>query len=45
VIGLMGGCRYDQGGLALEPGDLFVAFTDGTAEAMDLAEGIGARIG
>jgi phosphoserine phosphatase RsbU/P len=38
VIWLMEGCRYEQGGIALEPGDLFVAFTDGITEAMDLAE-------
>ena len=38
VIGLIEGCRYTQGSIALEPGDLLVAFTDGITEAMNAAD-------
>ena len=35
VIGLIEGCAYDQGTVTLEPGDVFVAYTDGVSEAMN----------
>lgn len=35
VIGLMPEASYGQGTVVLEPGDLFVAFTDGISEAMN----------
>ncbi len=38
VIGLLEGLSYDEGGVALEPGDVLVAFTDGVPEAQNPAE-------
>jgi phosphoserine phosphatase RsbU/P len=38
AIGMMPDCRYTQGELALDPGDLFVAFTDGISEATNRAD-------
>jgi phosphoserine phosphatase RsbU/P len=38
VIGLMEDCVYQQGSVALEPGDVLVAYTDGISEAMNEAE-------
>lgn len=38
VIGLLEDCRYEQGSIALEPGDVLVAFTDGITEAMNAAD-------
>ncbi len=38
VIGLMDGMEYSQGNVELEPGDLFVAYTDGISEAMNSAD-------
>jgi phosphoserine phosphatase RsbU/P len=38
VIGLMEDMSYSQGKVELEPGDLFVAFTDGISEAMNAAD-------
>jgi sigma-B regulation protein RsbU (phosphoserine phosphatase) len=35
VIGLLTECAYEQGCVALQPGDTLVAFTDGVSEAMD----------
>ena len=35
VIGLIEGCAYEQGQVTLEPGDVFVAYTDGVSEAMN----------
>ncbi|PYQ87979.1 MAG: hypothetical protein DMG03_04405 [Acidobacteria bacterium] len=35
VIGLMEDCRYRQGCVALEAGDVLVAYTDGVSEAMN----------
>jgi len=37
VVGLMERCGYQQGSLALEPGDVLVAYTDGISEAMNPA--------
>lgn len=31
-------CRYAQGCVTLEPGDMLVAFTDGISEAMNAAD-------
>ena len=36
VIGLIEGCVYEQGQVTLEPGDVFVAYTDGVSEAMNV---------
>jgi sigma-B regulation protein RsbU (phosphoserine phosphatase) len=38
VVGLMEGCVYQQGSVTLEPGDLFVAYTDGISEALNRAD-------
>ncbi|MGB7925830.1 MAG: SpoIIE family protein phosphatase [Pyrinomonadaceae bacterium] len=38
VVGLLRDFPYSQGSVRLEPGDLFVAFTDGISEAMNPAE-------
>jgi len=38
VIGLMEGWEYSQGTVELEPGDLFLAYTDGISEAMNAAD-------
>jgi sigma-B regulation protein RsbU (phosphoserine phosphatase) len=38
VVGLLPGVQYEQGAIALEPGDVLVAFTDGISEAMNLAD-------
>ncbi len=35
VIGLMPGCSYEQASVALYPGDVILAYTDGVSEAMD----------
>jgi len=35
VVGLLQGVIYTQGTVALEPGDIFVAFTDGVSEALN----------
>lgn len=38
VIGLLEGLSYEEGGVALESGDVLVAFTDGVPEAKNAAE-------
>ena len=38
VVGLFPNTPYQQGSLALEPGDLFIGFTDGISEAMNIQE-------
>jgi sigma-B regulation protein RsbU (phosphoserine phosphatase) len=38
VIGLMEDCRYRDGRVVLEPGDVLVAYTDGISEAMNAAD-------
>ncbi len=38
VIGLIPGVPYQQGTLLMEPGDIFVGFTDGISEAMNEQE-------
>ena len=38
VIGLMEGCRYRQGSVTVERGDVLVAYTDGISEAMNAAD-------
>jgi phosphoserine phosphatase RsbU/P len=38
VIGVFPEAPYQQGSLTLEPGDVFVGFTDGISEAMNSAE-------
>jgi sigma-B regulation protein RsbU (phosphoserine phosphatase) len=38
VVGLLPNTPYQEGSLLLEPGDLFVGFTDGISEAMNAAE-------
>jgi sigma-B regulation protein RsbU (phosphoserine phosphatase) len=38
VIGLMPVASFDQGKVTLEPGDVFVAYTDGISEAMNAAD-------
>jgi sigma-B regulation protein RsbU (phosphoserine phosphatase) len=38
VVGLFEEAPYQQGSLPLEPGDVFVGFTDGISEAMNEAE-------
>jgi serine phosphatase RsbU (regulator of sigma subunit) len=38
VIGLLEGLSYEEGGVALESGDVLVAFTDGVPEAQNPAE-------
>lgn len=37
VVGLLEGCRYQQGSVTLARGDLLIAFTDGISEAMNNA--------
>ena len=38
VVGLLASFPYQQADVLLEPGDLFIAFTDGISEAMNLAD-------
>jgi sigma-B regulation protein RsbU (phosphoserine phosphatase) len=38
VIGLIDGLSYEEGDIALQPGDVLVAFTDGVPEAQNPAE-------
>ncbi|HKW00299.1 MAG TPA: ADOP family duplicated permease [Vicinamibacterales bacterium] len=38
VIGLLDGMSYEEGGVALQSGDVLVAFTDGVPEAQNAAE-------
>jgi sigma-B regulation protein RsbU (phosphoserine phosphatase) len=38
VIGLMPVAAFDQGTIVLEPGDVFVGYTDGISEAMNAAD-------
>ncbi|HKV46798.1 MAG TPA: SpoIIE family protein phosphatase [Candidatus Acidoferrales bacterium] len=38
VIGLMEGWEYSQGTIELQPGDVFLAYTDGISEAMNAAD-------
>ncbi len=38
VVGLFPNAPYQQGSLVMEPGDLFLGFTDGISEAMNKAE-------
>ena len=38
VVGLLPSVQYEQGILALEPGDVLVALTDGISEAMNAAD-------
>lgn len=38
VVGLLPGARYGQDECFLQPGDIFVAYTDGISEAMNEAE-------
>ena len=38
VIGLLEDATFEQGTLALEPGDVLLAYTDGISEAMNAAE-------
>lgn len=38
VIGLFPNAPYQEGSLAMEPGDIFVGFTDGISEAMNQAD-------
>jgi len=38
VVGIFPGMPYERGYLRLEPGDIFVACTDGITEAMDIQE-------
>jgi sigma-B regulation protein RsbU (phosphoserine phosphatase) len=38
VVGLLPGAGYEQGTVALQPGDILVAFTDGISEALNEAE-------
>jgi sigma-B regulation protein RsbU (phosphoserine phosphatase) len=38
VIGMMPGCRFSKGSLALASGDLIVAVTDGITEAMNASD-------
>ena len=38
VVGLFPTAPYQQGALAMEPGDIFVGFTDGISEAMNSNE-------
>jgi hypothetical protein len=35
VLGLITDCAYDEGRVVLDPGDVFIAFTDGITEAMN----------
>jgi sigma-B regulation protein RsbU (phosphoserine phosphatase) len=38
VVGLLEDASYQQASLAIAPGDVFIAFTDGISEAMNAAE-------
>jgi sigma-B regulation protein RsbU (phosphoserine phosphatase) len=38
VVGLLEGASYQQASLAIAPGDVLIAFTDGISEAMNAAE-------
>jgi phosphoserine phosphatase RsbU/P len=38
VVGLLSGAAYEQGTLALQVGDVIVAFTDGVSESMNAAD-------
>jgi len=38
VVGLLESFPYEQGSLEVEPGDVFLAFTDGISEAMNNAD-------
>jgi len=38
VVGLLESFPYEQGTLKIEPGDVFIAFTDGISEAMNNAD-------
>ncbi|MGO9303142.1 MAG: PP2C family protein-serine/threonine phosphatase, partial [Candidatus Korobacteraceae bacterium] len=38
VVGLLEGASYQQESLAITPGDVLIAFTDGISEAMNAAE-------
>jgi len=38
VVGLLEGASYQQAGLAIAPGDVLIAFTDGISEAMNAVE-------
>lgn len=38
VVGLLESFPYEQGSLRIEPGDVFVAFTDGISESMNNAD-------
>ncbi len=38
VIGLLPLCRYEQGSVALQPGDVLLTFTDGISEAMNVKD-------
>ena len=35
VLGIFEGCLYEQGAVPLQPGDVFVGYTDGVVEALD----------
>ena len=35
VLGIFEGCRYEQGTVRLQPGDVFVGYTDGVVEALN----------
>lgn len=38
MIGLMPVASFEQGAIVLEPGDVFVGYTDGISEAMNAAD-------
>ena len=38
VVGLLESFPYEQGSLSIEPGDVFIAFTDGISESMNSAD-------
>jgi sigma-B regulation protein RsbU (phosphoserine phosphatase) len=38
VVGLLESFPYEQGSVSIEPGDVFVAFTDGISESMNSAD-------
>jgi sigma-B regulation protein RsbU (phosphoserine phosphatase) len=38
VIGLLPECRYEQGSVTLNAGDVLVSFTDGISEAMNASD-------
>jgi phosphoserine phosphatase RsbU/P len=35
VLGIFEGCGYEQGAVSMQPGDVFVGYTDGVVEALD----------